>query len=169
MLTLEFKPKQKMCMSVFKKVFTWVKKQVVSRDRFEMLVLYSDVAVKITAALKKFVDGKVDNFIASQIPGVKDDALVALLENVVPKFALKVAIVNSILRAGQKNQDPVLAIAKHINSLSMEGKEEFYAKFAARLVIDIAEAKSDGVFEFAEVLAISQARFLELKQAGLLK
>jgi len=157
-----------MCMSVFKKVFTWVKKQV-SRDRFEMLVLYSDVAVRVTTAFKKFVDGKVDNFIASQIPGVKDDALVALLENVVPKFALKVAIVNSILRAGQKNQDPVLAIAKHINQLPIEGKEEFYAKFAARLVIDIAEAKSDGVFEFAEVLAISQARFLELKQAGLLK
>jgi hypothetical protein len=155
-------------MSVFKKVFTWVKKQI-SRDRLEMLVLYSDVAVKVTSGLKKFVDGKVDNFIASQIPGIQDDALVALLEHVVPKFALKVAIVNSILRAGQKNQDPVLAIAKHINQLSIEGKEEFYAKFAARLVIDITEAKSDGVFEFAEVLAISQARFLELKQAGLLK
>jgi hypothetical protein len=157
-----------MCMSFFKRLLSKLKRQT-NEKKFDVLVRYSDVAVKITAALKKFVDGKVDNFIASQIPGEKDDALVALLESLVPAFATKTAIVNSILKAGQKNNDPVVAIAKHVQGLHLEGKEEFYAKFAARLVLDIAEAKSDGKFEFAEVLAISQARFLELKQAGLLK
>lgn len=133
-----------------------------------MLVRYSDVAVKVTSALKKFVEGKADNFIASQIPGVGDDAFVALLENVVPKFAAKTAIVNGILKAGKNNEDPMIAIAKHIQGLHLEGKEEFYAKFAARLAIDFAEAKKDGKIEFAEIMSISQARFLELKQEGLL-
>jgi len=155
-------------MTFFKGLLKRIRRQT-DETKFDLLLRYSDAAVKITAQLKKFVDGKVDNFIASQIPGLKDDALIALLENVIPKFALRMVIINSILKAGQKNQDPVVAIAKHINALPLEGKEEFYAKFAARLVLDIAEAKSDGVFEFAEVLAISQTRFLELKQAGLLK
>ena len=157
-----------MCMSFFKRLLSRLKRQT-NEKKFDALVRYSDVAVKITAALKKFVDGKVDNFIASQIPGEKDDALVALLESLVPAFATRMVILNGILKAGQKNSDPVAAIAKHINGLHLEGKEEFYAKFAARLALDITKAKEDGVFEFAEVLAISQARFLELKQEGLLK
>lgn len=157
-----------MCMSFFKRLLSKLKRQT-NEKKFDALVRYSDVAVKITAALKKFVDGKVDNFIASQIPGEKDDALVALLESLVPAFATRVAILNGILKAGQKNNDPVVAIARHIQGLPLEGKEEFYAKFAARLALDITKAKEDGVFEFAEGLAISQARFLELKQAGLLK
>lgn len=154
-------------MSFFKKLLSKLKRQT-NEKKFDVLVRYSDVAVKITAALKKFVDGKVDNFIATQIPGEKDDALVALLESLVPTFATKTAILNGILKAGQKNNDPVVAIAKHIQGLHLEGKEEFYAKFAARLALDIAKAKEDGVFEFAEGLAISQARFLELKQAGVI-
>lgn len=154
-------------MSFFKKLLSKLKRQT-NEKKFDVLVRYSDVAVKITAALKKFVDGKVDNFIATQIPGEKDDALIALLESLVPAFATKMAILNGVLKAGQKNNDPVVAIAKHIQGLHLEGKEEFYAKFAARLALDIAKAKEDGVFEFAEGLAISQARFLELKQAGVL-
>jgi hypothetical protein len=155
-------------MSFFRRLFKKIRRQT-DETKFDLLVRYSDVSVKITAALKKFVDGKIDNFIVSQIPGVSDDALLAILESQVPKFATKTALINGILKAGKGNQDPVLAIAKHIQGLHIEGKEEFYAKFAARLVLDIAEAKSDGVFEFAEVLSISQARFLELKQEGLLK
>ena len=157
-----------MCMTFFRRLFKKIRRQT-DETKFDLLVRYSDVSVKITAALKKFVDGKIDNFIVSQIPGVADDALLAILESEVPKFATKTALINGILKAGKGNQDPVLAIAKHIQGLHIEGKEEFYAKFAARLVLDIAEAKSDGVFEFAEVLSISQARFLELKQEGLLK
>ena len=157
-----------MCMTFFRRLFKKIRRQT-DETKFDLLVRYSDVSVKITAALKKFVDGKIDNFIVSQIPGVADDALLAILESEVPKFATKTALMNGILKAGKGNQDPVLAIAKHIQGLHIEGKEEFYAKFAARLVLDIAEAKSDGVFEFAEVLSISQARFLELKQEGLLK
>jgi hypothetical protein len=155
-------------MTFFRRLFKKIRRQT-DETKFDLLVRYSDVSVKITAALKKFVDGKIDNFIVSQIPGVADDALLAILESEVPKFATKTALMNGILKAGKGNQDPVLAIAKHIQGLHIEGKEEFYAKFAARLVLDIAEAKSDGVFEFAEVLSISQARFLELKQEGLLK
>jgi hypothetical protein len=155
-------------MTFFRRLFKKIRRQT-DETKFDLLVRYSDVSVKITAALKKFVDGKIDNFIVSQIPGVADDALLAILESEVPKFATKTALINGILKAGKGNQDPVLAIAKHIQGLHIEGKEEFYAKFAARLVLDIAEAKSDGVFEFAEVLSISQARFLELKQEGLLK
>jgi hypothetical protein len=154
-------------MNFFKKLWNKIRRRT-NETKFELLVRYSDVAVKVTAALKKFVDGKADNFIVSQIPGTKDDALLALLEHVIPKLALKTALINSIIKSGRGNHDPVLAIAKHIQGLHMEGKEEFYAKFAARLVLDIAEAKSDGNFEFAEVLSISQARFLELKQEGLL-
>lgn len=154
---------------------TWIKRLLgklrrqTNETRYDLLVRYSDVAVKVTSVLKKFVDGKLDNFIVTQIPGQADDALLAILESQMPKFALKTALVNGILKAGHKNQDPIIAIAKHIKGLHIEGTEEFYAKFAARLVLDIAEARSDGNFEFAEVLAISQARFLELKQAGLLK
>ena len=154
-------------MSFFKRLWKKIRRQT-DETKFDLLVRYSDVAVKVTAALKKFVDGKVDNFIVTQIPGEADDAILALLEDQVPKFAMKTALVNSILKAGKNNQDPVVAIAKHIQGLHLEGKEEFYAKFAARLVLDIAEAKADGKFEFAEVLSISQARFLELKQEGLL-
>jgi len=151
----------------FKRAFGWVKKQD-KKDKLDKLIVYSDVSVKVTAALKKFVEGKVDNFIASQIPGVKDDAFVALMESLIPRFALKTAILNGILRAGQKGSDPVVAIAQYINGLQLEGKEEFYAKFGARLALDIAEAKSDGKFEFAEAMAISQAKFLELKEAGII-
>lgn len=154
-------------MSFFKRLWKKIRRQT-DETKFDLLVRYSDVAVKVTAALKKFVDGKVDNFIVTQIPGEADDALLTLLEDQVPKFAMKTALINSILKAGKNNQDPVVAIAKHIQGLHLEGKEEFYAKFAARLVLDIAEAKADGKFEFAEVLSISQARFLELKQEGLL-
>jgi ribosome-associated translation inhibitor RaiA len=154
-------------MTFFKGLLKRIRRRT-DETKFDLLLRYSDAAVKITAQLKKFVDGKVDNFIAAQIPGVKDDILVAIMESLIPRFALKVAILNGVLKAGQKNQDPVVAIAKYINSLHIEGKEEFYAKFAARLVLDIAEAKSDGVFEFAEAMSISQTRFLELKQAGLL-
>lgn len=156
-----------MCMSFFKRLWKKIRRQT-DETKFDLLVRYSDVAVKVTAALKKFVDGKVDNFIVSQIPGEIDDALLALLESQIPKFATKIAIIDSIIKVGKNNQDPIVAIAKHIQKLKLEGKEEFYAKFAARLVLDITEAKSDGVFEFAEVLSISQARFLELKQEGLL-
>ena len=154
-------------MSFFKRLWNKIRRQT-DETKFDLLVRYSDVSVKVTAALKKFVDGKVDNFIVSQIPGVADDALLAVIEELVPKFALKTALFNSILKTGKGDPDPVLAIAKHIKNLHMEGKEEFYAKFAARLVLDIAKAKEDGIFEFAEVLSISQARFLELKQQGLL-
>lgn len=154
-------------MSFFRRLWNKIRRQT-DETKFDLLVRYSDVAVKVTAALKKFVDGKVDNLIVSQIPGVADDALLAILESQVPKFATKTALINGIVKSGKGNQDPVVAIAKHIQALHIEGKEEFYAKFAARLVLDIAEAKSDGVFEFAEVLSISQARFLELKQKGLL-
>lgn len=156
-----------MCMSFFKRLWKKIRRQT-DETKFDLLVRYSDVSVKVTAALKKFVDGKVDNLIVSQIPGVADDALLAVLEELVPKFALKTALINSIIKAGKGNQDPLIAIAKHIQGLHMEGKEEFYAKFAARLVLDIAKAKEDGIFEFAEVLSISQTRFLELKQEGLL-
>ena len=152
-------------MTFFKKLLSRIKKQT-NETRFDVIVRYSDAAVKITSLLKKFVDGKVDNFIVTQIPGLADDALLAILENQVPKFAAKTAMVNNILKAGSNNQDPVKAISQYVNSLRVTGQEEFYAKFAARLVLDIAEAKSDGVFEFAEVMAISQTRFLELKQAG---
>lgn len=152
-------------MTFFKKLLSRIKKQT-NETRFDVIVRYSDAAVKITSLLKKFVDGKVDNFIVTQIPGLADDALLAILENQVPKFAAKTAMVNSILKAGKNNEDPVKAIAQYVNTLRIAGQEEFYAKFAARLVLDIAEAKSDGVFEFAEVMAISQTRFLELKQAG---
>ena len=154
-----------MCMTWIKNLLKKLKKNT-SETRFDMIVRYSDIAVRVTSALKKFAEGKLDNFIVSAIPGTKDDVVWAIVESQIPHFAMKTALVNSILKAGQKNQDPVVAIAKYINTLSIQGKEEFYAKFAARLVLDIAEAKSDGKFEFAEVLAISQARFLELKQAG---
>lgn len=152
-------------MTFFKKLLSRIKKQT-NETRFDVIVRYSDAAVKITSLLKKFVDGKVDNFIVTQIPGLADDALLAILENQVPKFAAKTAMVNNILKAGSNNQDPIKAISQYVNSLRVTGQEEFYAKFAARLVLDIAEAKSDGVFEFAEVMAISQTRFLELKQSG---
>ena len=154
-----------MCMTWIKNLLKKLKKNT-SETRFDMIVRYSDIAVRVTSALKKFAEGKLDNFIVSAIPGTKDDVVWAIVESQIPHFAMKTALVNSILKAGQKNQDPVVAIAKYINTLSILGKEEFYAKFAARLVLDITEAKSDGKFEFAEVLAISQARFLELKQAG---
>ena len=154
-----------MCMTWIKNLLKKLKKNT-SETRFDMIVRYSDIAVRVTSALKKFAEGKLDNFIVSAIPGTKDDVVWAIVESQIPHFAMKTALVNSILKAGQKNQDPVVAIAKYINTLSIQGKEEFYAKFAARLVLDITEAKSDGKFEFAEVLAISQARFLELKQAG---
>jgi len=147
----------------------WKKiKRQTNETKFDLIVRYSDAAVKVTSVLKKFVDGKLDNFIVSQIPGLVDDVILQILEEQVPKFATKTLLINSILNSGKNNQDPIVAIAKHIQGLHIEGKEEFYAKFAARLVLDIAEAKSDGVFEFAEVLSISQARFLELKQEGLL-
>jgi len=156
-----------MCMSFFKKLWKKIKRQT-NETKFDLIVRYSDAAVKVTSVLKKFVDGKLDNFIVSQIPGLVDDVILQILEEQVPKFATKTLLINSILNSGKNNQDPIVAIAKHIQGLHIEGKEEFYAKFAARLVLDIAEAKSDGVFEFAEVLSISQARFLELKQEGLL-
>lgn len=152
-------------MTLIKRLLGKLKRQA-NETRFDLIVRYSDAAVKVTSLLKKFAEGKVDNFIVSAIPGVEDDIVWAIVESQVPQFAMKTALVNSILKAGQKDKDPVVAIAKYINTLKIEGKEEFYAKFAARLVLDIAEAKSDGKFEFAEVLAISQARFLELKQAG---
>jgi len=154
-----------MCMNFFKKLLSRLKRQT-NETRFDVVIRYSDASVKITSLLKKFVEGKVDNFIVAQIPGVADDALLALLESQIPRFALKTAMINNILKAGKNNEDPVKAIARYVNTLRIEGQEEFYAKFAARLVLDIIEAKSDGVFEFAEVLAISQIRFLELKQAG---
>jgi len=154
-------------MSFFKKLWKKIKRQT-NETKFDLIVRYSDAAVKVTSVLKKFVDGKLDNFIVSQIPGLVDDVILQILEEQVPKFATKTLLINSILNSGKNNQDPIVAIAKHIQGLHIEGKEEFYAKFAARLVLDIAEAKSDGVFEFAEVLSISQARFLELKQEGLL-
>lgn len=156
-----------MCMSFFKKLWKKIKRQT-NETKFDLIVRYSDAAVKVTSVLKKFVDGKLDNFIVSQIPGLVDDVILQILEEQVPKFATKTLLINSILNSGKNNQDPIVAIAKHIQGLHIEGKEEFYAKFAARLVLDIAEAKSDGKFEFAEVLSISQARFLELKQEGLL-
>ena len=156
-----------MCMSFFKKLWKKINRQT-NETKFDLIVRYSDAAVKVTSVLKKFVDGKLDNFIVSQIPGLVDDVILQILEEQVPKFATKTLLINSILNSGKNNQDPIVAIAKHIQGLHIEGKEEFYAKFAARLVLDIAEAKSDGVFEFAEVLSISQARFLELKQEGLL-
>jgi len=152
-------------MNFFKKLLSRLKRQT-NETRFDVVIRYSDASVKITSLLKKFVEGKVDNFIVAQIPGVADDALLALLESQIPRFALKTAMINNILKAGKNNEDPVKAIARYVNTLRIEGQEEFYAKFAARLVLDIIEAKSDGVFEFAEVLAISQIRFLELKQAG---
>lgn len=151
----------------FKRALNWIKGQH-EKDKLDRLIAYSDVSVKVTAALKKFVDGKIDNLIASQIPGVGDDAFVAMLESLVPKFAFKTALINGILKAGQDDSNPLLSIANHIKELNWEGKEEFYAKFAARLVIDIAKAKEDGVFEFAEVMSISQARFLELKAEGII-
>jgi hypothetical protein len=154
-----------MCMTWIKKLLGKLKKNT-SETRFDMIVRYSDVAVRVTSLLKRFAEGKLDNFIVSLIPGTKDDVVWAIVESQIPHFAMKTALVNSILKAGQKDKDPVVAIAKYINTLKIEGQEEFYAKFAARLVLDIAEARSDGKFEFAEVLAISQARFLELKQAG---
>lgn len=155
-------------MTWIKNLFNKLKRQT-SEKRFDAIVRYSDVAVKVTSLLKKFAEGKVDNFIVASIPGIKDDIAWSVVESQLPKFAMKTALVNSILKAAQKDKDPVVAIAKYINTLNIQGQEEFYAKFAARFVLDIAEAKSDGKFEFAEVLAISQARFLELKQAGLLK
>jgi hypothetical protein len=154
-----------MCMSFFKKLWKKIKRQT-DETRFDLLVRYSDAAVKVTAGLKKFVDGKIDNFIVSQIPGVADDLILSILEEKVPKFAAKTALINAVIKAGKGSQDPVVAIAKYVNGLHIEGKEEFYAKFAARLLMDIAEAKVDGKLEFAEVLSISQTRFLELKQAG---
>lgn len=156
-----------MFMNFFKRLWKKIKRRT-DETKFDLLVRYSDVAVKVTSVLKKFVDGKIDNFIVSQIPGKKDDALLAILESEVPKFATKVALINSIIKVGVDNEDPIIAIAEHVKNLNIEGKEEFYAKFAARLVLDIAEAKSDGKFEFAEVLSISQARFLELKEEGIL-
>lgn len=152
-------------MTWIKKLLGKLKKQT-NETRFDLLIRYSDAAVKVTSLLKKFAEGKVDNFIVSLIPGIKDDVVWAVVESQIPHFAMKTALVNNILKAGQKDKDPIVAIAKYIKTLKIEGQEEFYVKFAARLVLNIAEAKSDGKFEFAEVLAISQARFLELKQAG---
>lgn len=154
-------------MSFFKRLWQKIKRQTIE-SRFDLIVRYSDVAVKVTSGLKMFVDGKIDNFIVSLTPGKKDDVILEVLERVIPRFATKMIILNSILKGAQKNQDPMTAIAKHVQGLHLEGKEEFYAKFAARLVLDIAEANSDGKFEFAEVLSISQARFLELKKEGII-
>jgi RNase P/RNase MRP subunit POP5 len=151
----------------FKDLWKKIRRQS-DESRFDLLVRYSDVAVRVTSALKKFAEGKVDNFIVTAIAGNKGDAIWAIVESQIPHFATKTALVNGIIKSGKNNQDPVVAIAKYIQTLHIEGKEEFYAKFAARLVLDIAEAKSDGKFEFAEVLSISQARFLELKKEGLL-
>jgi len=153
-------------MKWFNKIFNSIKSRI--NKTLTLLKDNSDVAVLVTAQLKKFVEGKTDNFIASAIPGVKDDLLVALLERVIPPFAEKVAIAHEILKASKENKDVPTEIAKYILTLNNEMKEEFYAKFAARLVLDIAEAKKDGKFTFAEAMAISQIRFLELKEAGLL-
>ncbi len=158
----------KSIMNWFKNLWGKIKGIFSDKRKLDVLIKASDISVKVTSVLKKFVEGEVDNFIAKAIPGEKDDQVVEILENTVPQFAKKMVVVNGILKTIRGDEQVANALKKHIAGLHLEGKEEFYANFAARLAMDIAKAKEDGKIEFAEVMAISQARFIELRKEGIL-
>lgn len=127
---------------------------------FDLFRLNSEVAVKITSILKKYVEDPASDLIVSIIPGDIDNIILAKLKKVLPVVLEKVSLAHGILLSSETDSDVVSAVIDHLKSISPELRAAFWVSFSGELNV----ALSDGKLSFAEAVALAQLVYINSKK-----
>lgn len=98
------------------------------------------IAVRVTNALKKVVEGPYDNYAAELIPGELPKHIVALLEKWIPIIAEQMAVTYQIIQLNPKDGDAVRALILHLRSLTKAERAKYWKDLSARVNMHISQS-----------------------------
>lgn len=144
----------------FRRLIDFVKGKY--QDLFELFRKNSEVAVKVTYALKSAVESPVVDIITDIIPGDLDDKIHEKLRFIVPIVAQKLAIAHGILKESETNSNAITAIVEYLRSpeVNVGVRASFWIMFSGEL----NKALSDDKMTLAEAVALAQLVYSEIKQ-----
>lgn len=117
----------------------------------------SDLAVRITNELKKYVENPFVDVAVNITPWAMDNAILITLRKVIPQVAYKVAIAHRILHESANPNEAVGNIITELRNFTKDTKKAFWVQFAAELNI----ALNDGKISFAEAVILTQMVYIE--------
>lgn len=124
---------------------------------FKYLKINSDLAVKVTAKLREYVESPMADVAVNLIPGNLDNAALVLLRKHIPSVAIKVALAHDIIQNSTVPSEAITKVIEHLKGLKMEARAAFWVQFAGELNL----ALSDGKITFAEAVILSQMSYVE--------
>jgi hypothetical protein len=127
---------------------------------FDQFRTHAEVAVKMTANIKKIVESPIGDTIVTLIPGDIDNKILAKLRQVLPQVLERMLILSNIVKENDTNTDVIESIISHLKNLHPEARVSFWVLFSAEL----NRALSDGKIEMAEAFVLSQMVYLEIKK-----
>jgi hypothetical protein len=129
--------------------------------KFTLLRDNASLAITVTDKLKSFVESKTAANIVNLIPGNLDNALLVLLQKVLPGVSQKLALAFKAIQDNKKNSDAVTAIIARLQEIEPDLRGSFYLAFSAEL----NKALADEELSLAESAALVQMLYLEIKEA----
>lgn len=144
----------------FKRLIDFVKNKY--QDLFEIFRKNSEVAVKVTHALKNAVENPMVDIVTDIIPGDLDDKIHEKLRLIVPIVAQKIAIAHGILKESETNSNAITAIVDYLKSpeVNVGVRASFWIMFSGEL----NKALSDDKITLSEAVALAQLVYTEIKK-----
>lgn len=143
---------------VFEKIVSSVKSMF--GKGFDSFRQYSHIAVKVTNQLKIAVESPYADLATTLIYSEVDDFILLKLRKVVPKVALKMAIIHGILSTTDKNSDAVANLIEYLKKLNPDARTGFWLTFSGEVNMGLA----DGKISLSEAVILTQMAFKEMKK-----
>jgi hypothetical protein len=144
--------------NLFKRITEIIKKLFM--DAFEALKLHSIIAVKITDKLKSAVESEVTEFIIESTNTESDDELLEKAKNLLPKVALKIALIHGIVDESSSSSEVIGKLIDHLKSLHPDARIPFWVLFSGELNMALA----DGKISLSEAFILAQLAYTEIRK-----
>lgn len=100
------------------------------RNIFSKSQVVSEAAVKAINILKTAVESPLIGFVTFAIPGNTDDKIVKALQDVLPRIALDLNLVNSYLQ-NKSSQEILIALTVYLKEKTKDDRSGTYERLAA--------------------------------------
>lgn len=127
-------------------------------NSFQFLKNNSELAVKVTAKLKEYVESPMADLAINLIPTNVDNAALILLRKHLPKVAFKIGVAHQICSESENPNQAIGKLIEHLKGLKLEARAAFWVQFAGELNL----AFSDGKITFPEAVMLSQMVYIDI-------
>lgn len=127
-------------------------------NSFQFLRNNSELAVKVTAKLKEYVESPMADLAVNLTPTNLDNSGLILLRKYLPQVAFKMAVAHNIMQESANPNQAIGKLIEHLKGLKLEARAAFWVQFAGELNL----AFSDEKITFPEAVMLSQMVYIEI-------